>query len=622
MIVRARAALAAIAWACLAARAAGQTKQCDPSIPEIIFRRKVLDDAATGGVAVLAADLNGDSDVDIAAAFYSSEEFRWYKNKLYSNTTNGNITFNQATVAQSSAPSKPHSIHAADVDGDGNVDLLLSYGVSNPESFVSWHENDATKTPFKTGTTEHTISKGTTVGHPRNVPNPVDVHGADVDGDGEVDVLVAVQNVQLVTLFVNEGTNTAAGVAEVPFADPTTSTYVLLNDIDNNEYGDNLQKPFSVFAADVDGDTDLDVLVAAEDAGYRITLYVNDGAQPPVFAEEPIVDTTLADVRDVWAVDLDNDNKLELLVASNSDGITAWYENDGTTTWYASANIEHTLTDPVTINENPTNNNALGVSAVRVGDFDGDGLPDIVFAGAGLAQTQRNKVVWLQNKGDLTNANNWDKETVGQILGAATSPQYYLEVADFDEDGDFDVVLASYENGLLWFMNDCAAEPTPAPTADVPTSVPTGIPTSYPSAVPISAPTALPTTPPSSQPTSVPTTLPSPVPTVPPTAVPTGAPTSEPTGRPTVPPTALPTGVPTTLPSSVPTVPPTPIPAPIPTPAPTPRPSVRCSAGVTFSTEHNVEALGRYLNVHVVDGAKIKVARRLPRPSARRRGTG
>ena len=145
MIVRA--ALAALA--CLAARVAGQTKQCDPDL-EVIFRRKVLDDAATGGVAVLAADLNGDSDVDIAAAFYSSEEFRWYKNKLSSNTTNGNITFNQATVAQSSAPSKPHSIHAADVDGDGHVDLLLSYGGTSPESFVSWHKNDATKTPFKT----------------------------------------------------------------------------------------------------------------------------------------------------------------------------------------------------------------------------------------------------------------------------------------------------------------------------------------------------------------------------------------------------------------------------------------------------------------------------------------
>ena len=69
MIVRA--ALAALA--CLAARVAGQTKQCDPSIPDIIFRRKQLD-AASSGVAVLAADLNGDSDVDIAAAFYLQDE--------------------------------------------------------------------------------------------------------------------------------------------------------------------------------------------------------------------------------------------------------------------------------------------------------------------------------------------------------------------------------------------------------------------------------------------------------------------------------------------------------------------------------------------------------------------
>ena len=186
-----------------------------------------------------------------------------------------------------------------------------------------------------------------------------------------------------------------------------------------------------------------------------------------------------------------------MVTASTADDTVAWYENDGTTTWYASANIEHTLTDPVTINENPTNNNALGVSAVRVGDFDGDGLPDIVFAGAGLAQTQRNKVVWLQNKGDLTNVNNWEKEDLG-YLWSETQPQYYLEVADFDEDGDVDVVMASYEDGLYWFMNDCAAEPTPAPTADVPSPVPTGIPTSDPTAVPVSAPTALPTTPPSS----------------------------------------------------------------------------------------------------------------------------
>ena len=41
-----------------------------------------------------------------------------------------------------------------------------------------------------------------------------------------------------------------------------------------------------------------------------------------------------------------------------------------------------------------------------------------------------------------------------------------------------------------------------------------------------------------------------------------------------------------------------------------------------LATEHDVEASGMYLNVHVGDGAKIKVARRLPRPSARRRGTG
>ncbi len=582
MIVRA--ALAALA--CLAARVAGQAKQCDPLIPDIKFNDVRIDDAVSNGRAVLAADLNGDGDIDIAAAIQGDDKFKWYKNDLFTGP-NGNISFSAHDVVTTSAITSPNGVHAADIDGDGDADLLLSYGTSDSNSFLQWYENDkaAGGVPYDDGANLHVISIGDPFSATSYMMKPVMAHGIDVDGDGDIDVTAVAFSSSRVTVFTNDLETTSS----VPFpADPASTTFQKINNV--------VTEPVSVFPADVDGDSDVDVLVASETATSRITFYRNDGSQD--FDELAVtVSTSLTDVKYVFATKFGGgDDHLELLAASNTDGFVALYENDGGAEWYkptsdGGTGVEVLLTQPETDNNGAlTNYNARGASSVRAADFNGDGANDVLFAGASLAAGfKKQKLVWLENLD--TGQREFKKNQLGD-LGTSASPEYYVDALDVDNDGDVDAVIISYENTWLdYYQNDCAAEPTPAPTADVPTSVPTGIPTSDPSAVP--------------------TTPPSPVPTVPPTAVPTGAPTSEPTGRPTVPPTALPTGVPTTLPSSVPTVPPTPIPAPIPTPAPTPRPSVRCSAGVAFSTEHNVEASGRYLNVHVVDGAKIKVARRL-----------
>ena len=680
MIVRA--ALAALA--CLAARVAGQAKVCDTmdesgNAIEVAFTKIPIDKDVDLPCAILAADIDGDGDVDVFTALEGNEEFRWYENK--GKPSEGNVTMVQKTVAGTFT--KPTAIHAADIDGDGDVDLLLSYGSSANNGVTSWFENDGSATTrFTNNAEEHAIvdvnvySSLLTTAFAMNGYKTHMVHGEDVDGDGDADVLAANEGANSVFLLFNGCAGTAESgsgcdsgnsdyVGGGPFlgtSDYTagSTSFVKLN-VDTSEP---IEEPQSVFPADYDGDGDIDVLVAATDTDANIVLYENDGTSAPMTFTQHVVATTLTDARYVMAVDLLEDGAdsgtlyLDLLVASNNDGYIAWFENSNTTGKSLPDDCnEVLLTKSGDLETN--NDNARGATSVRAADFNGDGCLDIVYAGTNLAGGGATyKIVWEENRCgdnpglDITSTKHFMSGLGDPVSG---SPAYRVEVGDLDDDGDVDAgarikissylralpprncfgltrrwmctqvdaLLASYtQTWISWFENDCAAPPTPAPTADVPTSVPTGIPTSYPSAVPIPEPTGRPTVPPTALPTGVPTTLPSPVPTVPPTAVPTGAPTSEPTGRPTVPPTALPTGVPTTLPSSVPTVPPTPIPAPIPTPAPTPRPSVRCSAGVTFSTEHDVEASGRYLNVHVVDGAKIKVARRLPRPSARRRGTG
>ena len=80
-----------------------------------------------------------------------------------------------------------------------------------------------------------------------------------------------------------------------------------------------------VYATDVDGDGDMDVL-SAYYYDDKIIWYENDGYQ--VFTEQVI--TTNADgVRSVFATDVDGDGDMDVLSASEYDDKIAWYEQEG-----------------------------------------------------------------------------------------------------------------------------------------------------------------------------------------------------------------------------------------------------------------------------------------------------
>ncbi len=81
--------------------------------------------------------------------------------------------------------------------------------------------------------------------------------------------------------------------------------------------------PYSVFATDVDGDGDTDVLGSYNDG---IAWYENDGGSPPTFTERVISTAALA-AMSVFATDLDGDGDTDVLSASFDDDKIAWYEN-------------------------------------------------------------------------------------------------------------------------------------------------------------------------------------------------------------------------------------------------------------------------------------------------------
>ena len=109
----------------------------------------------------------------------------------------------------------------------------------------------------------------------------------------------------------------------------------------------------SVFAADVDGDGDIDVLSASR-YDDKIAWYENDGSE--TFTAHTIT-TTADEAFSVFAADVDGDGDMDVLSASINDDKIAWYENDGSESFTA-----HTITT--------TANGAVSVFAA---DVDGDG---------------------------------------------------------------------------------------------------------------------------------------------------------------------------------------------------------------------------------------------------------
>jgi hypothetical protein len=107
-----------------------------------------------------------------------------------------------------------------------------------------------------------------------------------------------------------------------------------------------------VYAEDVDGDGDMDVLSAS----YRddkIAWYENDGSEN--FTALTIT-TSTDGANSVYAEDVDGDGDMDVLSASSGDNKIAWYENDGNANFSS-----HTITT-----------NAVLASSVYAEDLDGD----------------------------------------------------------------------------------------------------------------------------------------------------------------------------------------------------------------------------------------------------------
>jgi len=338
--------------------------------------------------------------------------------------------------------------------------------------------------------------KGTHVGKP--VPAEPWICGlkkADLDKDGLMDVLVC------------EGKDSE--VAWLRQSAPGVFEEKLI--------AKDMRAPVHAEAVDMDGDGDLDVLVASMGYVYpnndKIgTIYIleNDGRQrftPRIVAEN------ICRVTDVQAGDFNGDGKMDLAVVQfgYDQGEVNWFERTGTWTFKAHklldlsggvnacvADFDRNATLDIAVlisqqweevyllsNDGKGNftkkllygstNEDLGSSGMNMGDINQDGLMDLVFsAGDGFGPVGLpgprpwHGVYMLVNQG----GGKFTSKMVGDLGGA-----YCPVVTDLDGDGHNDVVAVSDFNdwtnprsaSLMWFRNDGKLNFEPRILANTPT---------------------------------------------------------------------------------------------------------------------------------------------------------
>jgi hypothetical protein len=341
----------------------------------------------TGAASIHAADLDGDADLDVLS------NVGWYENE------DGQGTFSTQRVISTQALV---SATAADIDGDDDLDVLATMGRENK---IVWFENSSGQATFSE---EHIIAAG------EGFVSPwfESIDAADLDGDGDLDVLSASPNANQIAW--HENTNPLG--------------FVSSQQIISTEAGG----VTSVSAADLDGDGDSDVLSASSDDG-EIAWYPNTDGQG-TFGQQQIISASASMARSSSATDLDGDGDLDVLAVSAQDSIT-WLENaDGQGTF----NQKHTVHA----------GGAEWVEAIHVADLDGDGDPDVLSAAPYTGETTIGKIAWYEN---LDGQGTFGPQ---QVISTDLEEAQSVHAADLDGDGDLDVLSASWaDDKLAWYEN-------------------------------------------------------------------------------------------------------------------------------------------------------------------------
>lgn len=308
-----------------------------------------------------------------------------------------------ATLAGAST----QALAAADVDGDGDMDLVALRPTRWPALLLNDGEGrfvDATATHLP-GTNLASVAFAT----------------GDVDSDGDVDLLWGHDYYFGSKLYLNDGTGhfVAAPAAQLP---PLVSEGSLV-----------------VRLVDVDADGDLDAIHGI--AWNTDMLWINDGTGR--FVDETAARWPSAPPNatfDVAVGDFDHDGDVDLVTATR--GRNRLVLNDGSGHF-----IDRSTSLPAT---------ATDLNHVVAADFDRDGDLDVYFGSQVCCGARPGVLMFNDGAGVFADVS-------ATHLSMPPAETRDLQAADVDADGDVDVVLAIDTDRVTMLVNDGTGRLTEAP---------------------------------------------------------------------------------------------------------------------------------------------------------------
>ena len=378
-------------------------------------------------------DLDGDSDIVVIYEWGggATKYIIWYEN-------NGLGDFSSSLGI---GYCYSCNCYLGDIEGDGDQDLFLSIGAS---STPKWIENLGNGSFSNSNTSSAFGNKFYDLNNDGfddsiNCFSGIE-YQINIDGNGEF-------SVPPTTLFDSEisidklimADINGDGNDDIVFSSSTDDCIAWMERIEPVEivfsppyYINKLPVlgPEKISAVDIDGDTDMDVVVYSVSEG-KVSWFENTDGQGN-YSEEPhvICQNLIMDYDrplPLSFADLDGDNDLDLIVSevNSHEKMLMWYENIDGQGNFGSQNII---------------DNNFKVHEIAISDLDNDGDMDII------SRHNHTNLAWFENINGIGN--------FGSIQAISNSSiRDNLSVVDVDNDGFMDVIYKTTDDEIVWIRN-------------------------------------------------------------------------------------------------------------------------------------------------------------------------